>query len=159
MFNPALESELMTSQKVGASNTITIELNNVANLSYTAPLYFGSPDAQGSELGTFVFDSTSSYLSVTTTGCTTCWNTYYDPSLSETSTPVAETDALNLEYGSSKASGPLYTDKVCLLDDDEKSCASEMEFVAISSESGLAGLDGVLGMAPFQKDNGTSFVQ
>ena len=143
-----------------ASNTVKIELNNVANLQYSAPLYFGSPDAQGSELGIFVFDSTSSYLSVTSTECSSCWNTYYDPTLSETSTVGYDDDTatINLEYGSSKASGPLYTDKVCLSTTDENSCVDEMGFVAISSESGLAGLDGVLGMAPYQEDNGPSFV-
>jgi hypothetical protein len=67
------------------ATSITIELDNVADLSYTAPLYFGSPDAQGSNLGTFVLDSTSSYLSVTSAGCSSCWNTYYDPAKSETS--------------------------------------------------------------------------
>jgi hypothetical protein len=99
---------------------------------------------------------------VTSKSCAeNCWNNYYDPDSSTSSTVGYNDEAspVKLEYGSSSATGSVYTDSVCMLETDSSSCASQMGFVAISEESGLAGLDGVLGMAPYGEGNGPSFVK
>lgn len=38
-------------------------------------------------------------------------------------------------------------------------CVNDFTFFAITKQSGLKGADGILGLAPYDKENGPSFVE
>jgi hypothetical protein len=42
----------------------------------------------------------------------------------------------------------MYTDKVCLNDQIEATCANEFGFFLIHNQTGLEGLHGILGLSP-----------
>ena len=131
-----------------------IELNNNVNLAYTGPIYFGTPLQEGQN-PEFVYDTGSGYLTTTSTSCYDCNSQYYDPTSSETAR-VVSSSTKKLEYGSASLTGYMGSDEVCL---NNNTCVSDFEFFVITSQSGLNGNDGILGMSPSDKANGPSYIK
>jgi hypothetical protein len=46
----------------------------------------------------------------------------------------------------------MYTDNMCTNDTNENTCVSNFGFFMISSQTGLDGLDGILGFSPITTD-------
>lgn len=49
-------------------------------------------------------------------------------------------------------------DNVCLISGDPSTCVNGFNFFMISSETGLYGLDGILGLSPSSNGNGPSYM-
>ena len=88
----------------------------------------------------------------------TCATQYYDLSSSST-VAVANSTSFSLTYGSASLEGFMVTDVACL-DTTEEMCAEEFEFYAITKETGLDGIDGILGLSPPDESrNGPSYMK
>ena len=138
---------------------LPINLTNNNNLAYAGPLYFGTPlQLEGITDRSFIYDSGSGWLTVTGSDCSSCSDGYkmYDPANSTTSQEVISATT-ELDYGSAKLYGSTYSDRVCLTDDGSE-CVSDFEFFKIDRETGLQGLDGILGLSPDYDQNGPSFM-
>jgi hypothetical protein len=132
-------------------------LINSNNLAYSGPVFLGTP-AQGNALSDFIYDTGSGYLTVTTTGCTNCGPTpYYDPALSS-STASSTYTTTQLAYGSANLSGSMGADTVCLVSNDPTTCVTNFSFFKILQQTGLDGLDGILGLSPAVTGNGPSYM-
>ena len=91
----------------------SIELVNSLNLSYSGPVYFGTPLQIGQNTSNYIYDTGSGYLTTTSTACSTCSTHYYDPT-SSTTAKVESKEQKKLDYGSAALKGYLGTDQVCL---------------------------------------------
>ena len=139
---------------------LPINLTNNMNMAYAGPVYFGTPlQVDGITERAFIYDTGSGWLTVTASSCSSCAAGYkmYDSSTSSTSKQVPS-DTTELDYGSATLLGSTYSDRVCLSQDDG-SCLNDFEFFVIDSETGLSGLDGILGLSPDYKSNGPSFMK
>ena len=135
----------------------------MGNLYYTGPLFFGTPLQGNAKNSQFVFDTSSSFVVVKGSQCTTCTSQYYNTTASSTAEEGAnrQGDRNNITYGSAVVNGSMWTDQICL---SEKMCAKSVGFfVADETNGGLAGLDGVVGLAPYDDTfsdlTGPSFFQ
>ena len=108
-----------------------IELTNTLNLSYTGPVYFGTPLQTSASESEFIYDTGSGYLTTTTTECSNCSPQYYDMSAS-TSRVVTNSTTFELSYGSADLQGYMVNDLACL-DTSESICADSFSFYAITS--------------------------
>lgn len=62
-----------------------------------------------------------------------------------------------LNYGSASLVGYIGSDQVCLTED---MCANDFKFFVITSQEGLTGYDGILGMSPDdESQNGPSYIK
>jgi hypothetical protein len=53
----------------------------------------------------------------------------------------------------------MFTDTVCMVDGDPDTCAEEFGFFEIKAQTGLAGVDGIVGLAPAIGETGPSFIE
>jgi hypothetical protein len=129
-------------------------------------LYFGTPNQSGSK---YIFDSGSGFLTTTTTQCITCAGArVFNPNASTTFVNGTSTensqyaDKKWLYYGSATLEGYMGQDDVSLLpftSATESTVARDFGFFLIKWETGLSGLDGILGLSPAASGNGPSFVE
>jgi hypothetical protein len=81
-----LETDDLTENGIKAAGDYkyeTVLLTNSGNMVYTGALLFGTPK-QGNMSSKFLFDSSTSYTTVTTAQCLNCNTTYYNYTLSYT---------------------------------------------------------------------------
>ena len=144
--------------KADANGEINFDLTNNNNFSYTGNVFVGSP-SQGSYSSEFVYDTGSGFLTVAASTCSTCTDPYYNPSTSSTAVKGA-TGYTNtsLNYGSAALKGQMYTDTMCTNKGQIASCATGFGFFLVESQTGLDGLDGILGFSPAVSGNGPSYV-
>lgn len=133
-----------------------IDLTNGNNLQYVGPVYFGTP-LQGSASDYYVYDTGSGFLTVTATGCTNCSSVAYNPAQSASYQDSIYTQS-SLSYGSADLTGSMGQDDVCLISGDPSTCVNGFNFFMIKSETGLQGLDGILGLSPSSSGNGPSYM-
>lgn len=109
-----IQADRMTEFKIQATDVDEVRLLNQGNVAYTGPVYFGTP-LQGSPAGEFIYDTGSSYTTVTTVNCTTCNTTFYDPYASSTfANWTSTTTELAYNDGREKVTGYTGEDRVCL---------------------------------------------
>ena len=143
-----------------AGSSFAISMTNVDNLAYTGPVFVGTP-MQGNNLTQFVYDTGSGYLTIPTTQCIACRPGFkYNPSNSATySTSASYSETKSLVYGSASLTGYMGSDTVCLNPANANSCVNNFSFFLITKESGLQGVNGILGLSPAANGNGPSFMQ
>lgn len=139
----------MTKEKHIMLQQIQLDLTNGNNLQYIGPVLVGTPLQDGGS-SLFVYDSGSGYLTVTTEGCTSCSSVAYNPALSDTVTGSSYTTT-QLVYGSATLNGQMAADSVCLLANATNTCVTDFSFFEIESQTGLDGVDGILGFSPTQR--------
>jgi len=116
---------------------------------YTGSLNIGSDKA----VSNVVFDTGSGWLTVATQLCEACsGGGKYDFHKSTTS-KILDDGPENLYYGSATLTGKYISDDVCLGSD----CIKGFEIFGITKETGLQGVDGILGLSPDMYGNGPSF--
>ena len=136
----------------------SIKMTNSGNVAYTGPVYFGTPLQTTVAQSGFVYDTGSGWLVTTSTDCSACTTQHYNPGAS-TSMKTVSTEPKTLRYGSADLEGYIDSDTVCL-SSSGSACASDFEFVVITQEDGLNGLDGILGMSPAnESQNGPSYMK
>lgn len=84
---------------------------------------------------------------------------YYNPSQSSTySTSILTRD--KLRYGSATLTGYMGQDYTCLSRSDTNTCLNNFNFFVITEQTGLTGLDGILGLSPSSNsESGPSYMQ
>ena len=108
-----------------------IDMVNHNNLSYTGPVYFGTP-FQDSKESIFVYDTGSGYLTTTSNECTYCVSQYYDVKGSSTARRSSlESKKKELDYGSATLVGYLGQDHVCL-SKDSSICVQDFDFFVMT---------------------------
>jgi hypothetical protein len=116
-------------------NTIhpSYNMKNLDNLVYSSTLFVGNP-SQGSSSGQFIYDTSSGFVAVSGRACASCNTPYYNPHSSSTSeTGAVDYDTQSLTYGSAKLYGEMYTDKVCMVIGNEKTCVEDFGFFMIKA--------------------------
>lgn len=119
------------------------------NMMYTGSLSLGSEKAENN----LVFDTGSGWLTVATQLCEECnGGGKYDYTKSSTS-KILDNGPEDLYYGSAHLTGKYISDTACVAGD----CVKGFEFFGITKETGLQGVDGILGLSPDMIGNGPSF--
>jgi len=67
-------------------------------------------------------------------------------------------DTESLIYGAAHLYGEMYTDRVCIDPDNTATCVENFGLFLIKAQSGLSGLDGIVGLSPPSGNNGPSFI-
>lgn len=155
--------ELRQEHRLQSGADFTIDMVNNGDLSYTGPVFVGTP-LQGSNSTNYVYDTGSGYLTIPSSSCTNCDQSFlYDSAASSTyESGSSDYTTNNLSYGSATLYGGMATDTVCLSDTTqgtEDSCVTDFSFFMISSETGLNGIQGILGLSPAASGNGPSYAK
>ncbi len=138
-------NQTIAGSKTQQLSEISVALVNRNDLTYLGPLYFGTNRA----FGNVIYDTGSGWVTITSNQCSNCDSHVY----TTTGQLGPEKD---LYYGSVTLKGSVVQDKVCIQDD--LYCLSDFEFYAITSQTGLNGVDGILGLSPDVNSNGPSYV-
>lgn len=118
-----------------------IELTNVYNTMYHAPVYVGSDNQKLS----VVYDTGSDWLVLEDSECESCFGQNFNTTTSSSFNQLSDIVEDRL-YGSAALQGTRVTDKVCLNADNEE-CVPIFEWFLIESQTGLpSDIDGILGM-------------
>jgi hypothetical protein len=140
---------------------LPVPLDNQYNLAYTGPVYFGTPLQTSDPSSSFVYDTGSGVLTVTSTLCNKCKlipGQYYNPSASSTYKAESSSSETTLSYGSATLEGFYAEDNVCL-DTSEAVCVPDFEFFVIESQKGLDNADGILGLSPDESTASLSYIR
>jgi len=123
------------------------------------PVFFGTP-LQTRLFSSFIYDTGSGWLVVKDNECVDCDFTYYDH-VNSASYSKGYSNYYNdeLNYGSASLKGYVGSDKVCLTTTNPDTCSENFGFFQITEETGLDGLDGILGFSPAVTNNGPSFMK
>jgi hypothetical protein len=118
-----------------------VDLNNVMNFFYIAPLYFGTSVTSM----ILVYDTGSTWLVGEDSGCSTCLGTNYNTGSSSKYVKKSTTTG-TLKYGSAEIDGFLSTDDIWV--DSGKSLGiNDFPWFLITKQTGLNNyIDGILGM-------------
>lgn len=133
-------------------------------------MFFGTP-AQGNFESVFIYDTSSSMVSVTNSSCTTCSTKYYNSETSNSAVLMNQTDYSNTtSYGDLTVNGTIYSDMACINATNAWSCTEKgfpifaIEEMEGNLESNFAKADGVLGLGPptgnktYAGNNQTSYI-
>jgi len=121
-------------QELLAAKAEIIKLGNSGNTYYTGPMYFGTP-LQGIN-SSFIYDTSSDYTLTSSTWCSNCNTTYFDPDLSTTFSNSTDDDTTYLNYNNEDElyEGYMGVDRVCLSKNTTySSCAKGFMFFVITN--------------------------
>ena len=128
-------AHLSAGDDYGQGGTIKVGLNSFMHIAYLGPINLGVTADNKSQEAMVVYDTGSSWLSVTSSMCSNCPIKSYD--LKKTTTEVTVDYKLEHEYyGRAEILGQMVTDTVCLVnladDTDRNTCVKEFPFLAIT---------------------------
>jgi len=144
-----------------AGKPTELQLLNNDDTSYTGPAYLGTPYQSSGANSKFVYDTGSGFLTVTGSNCSSCTTKMYNAGASSTSqVGFSDYSDTQLTYGSASLNGAMYTDNMAINSTDVNTTVSNFGFFVIKSQTGLDGLDGILGFSPITgRNTGPSYVK